>query len=200
VPGYSPPAGEPYTGTIKINIGVTGTGNGVGQNTGLQGNQQQPGQKSGCPCAGEKCLCPSDKCGGKTFPQHYGTIIGKNENPGYMFKGDGPCYCDCEADPEYWRFLIDTCGYAISGYMPPETKCSGIGANSGNTGADQSQPPSGSDPFATGGILIDSADQGFNPNSHIGGYDDTSAKPGRILVDSTENGFNPTAPPLGEAI
>ena len=143
--------------------------NNVGQNS---------GQKSGCPCAGEKCLCPSDECYGNTFPQFYGTIIGKQkERPGYLFEGDGPCYCDCQANDEYWKFLIETCGYAIAGQVPAETECSGTGVNSGNIGVDQSHAFAGSDPFATGGILIDSADEGFDPNAHTGD----------MLTDSSED-------------
>lgn len=61
-------------------------------------------------------------------------------------------------------------------------------------------PPAGYPITSTGQILVDSADQGFNPNAPPEGYNEPSTQPGRILVDSTANGFDPTAPPQGEAI
>jgi len=52
----------------------------------------------------------------------------------------------------------------------------------------------------TGAILIDSTDQGFDPNAPVQGYDDPYGQLPEIFIDSAEDGFDPTAPPLGEMI
>ena len=51
-----------------------------------------------------------------------------------------------------------------------------------------------------GGILIDSADQGFDPTATVQGYDDPYGQLPEIFIDSAEDGFDPTAPPLEEMI
>lgn len=51
----------------------------------------------------------------------------------------------------------------------------------------------------TGDILIDSADQGFDPTATVQGNDPFGQLP-EIFIDSAEDGFDPTAPPQGELI
>jgi len=50
-----------------------------------------------------------------------------------------------------------------------------------------------------GDILIDSADQGFDPTATVQGNDPFGQLP-EIFIDSAEDGFDPTAPPQGEMI
>ena len=57
---------------------------------------------------------------------------------------------------------------------------------------------SGSIP-SMGDILIDSADQGFDPTATVQGYDDPYGLP-EVFIDSADDGFDPTAPPQGEKI
>ncbi|VVB64924.1 Uncharacterised protein [uncultured archaeon] len=59
----------------------------------------------------------------------------------------------------------------------------------------------GSNTFSgSGRILIDSSDQGFDPNAPPEGYSNSYTQSGRILVDSSNQGFDPLATPIGEAI
>ncbi len=51
-----------------------------------------------------------------------------------------------------------------------------------------------------GAILIDSTDQGFDPNAPVQGYDDPYSQLPEIFIDSAEDGFDPTAVPQGEMI
>ena len=51
-----------------------------------------------------------------------------------------------------------------------------------------------------GQILIDSQDEGFNPDAEPEGYGDPYLEPGTILIDSVSQGFDPMAPVRGEAI
>ena len=51
-----------------------------------------------------------------------------------------------------------------------------------------------------GEILIDSADQGFDPTAPVQGNDDPFGQLPEIFIDSAEDGFDPTAPLLGEMI
>ena len=50
-----------------------------------------------------------------------------------------------------------------------------------------------------GDILIDSADQGFDPTATVQGNDPFGQLP-EIFIDSAEDGFDPTTPPQGEMI
>ncbi len=51
-----------------------------------------------------------------------------------------------------------------------------------------------------GQILIDSQDEGFDPNAGPEGYGDPYGEQGTILIDSASDGFDPMAPVQGEAI
>ncbi|HEX7445860.1 MAG TPA: hypothetical protein VF300_05670 [Methanothrix sp.] len=70
----------------------------------------------------------------------------------------------------------------------------GYGGSYVSVNVSQTGQPSG------GQILIDSQDEGFDPNAGPEGYGDPYGEPGRILIDSAANGFDPTEPVQGEAI
>jgi hypothetical protein len=196
VPGYTLPTGQPSSRTVKINIGVLGTGSGQ-----TSGSNQATGQ--GCNILGTWSF-------GENGPYNIinadGTILAKDDLNGESF--DSGTWRVIDASRRLYRFTWQS-GWSHTFTLSAD--CSSLdGYGRLNGGAEQ--PGHGVRVSGTGGegysntntgypqTFIDSVDQGFDPNAHIGDYEETSTQSGKIMVDSTANGFNPTAPPQGEAI
>ena len=174
----NPPSGQTTTKTVIIGVGTTGQG---------------PGQPQG-----KSCDITGTWNFGTNGPYNIingdGTIVAKQTLEGEIF--DSGTWNVIDAAKRQYGFswqsgwahtftLSDDCssldgyGRLNGGTEQPGHATRVISVQSGgySTTSTGNLGDAGSDPFATGGILIDSADEGFDPNAHDGD----------MLTDSAED-------------
>jgi hypothetical protein len=174
----NPPSGQTSTKTVIIGVGTTGQGSGQPQ--------------------GKSCDITGTWNFGTNGPYNIinadGTIVAKQTLDGEIF--DSGTWNVIDAAKRQYGFTwqsgwahtftlsadcssLDGYGRLNGGTEQPghATRVTSVQSGGYSTTSTGNLGPAGSDPFATGGILIDSADEGFDPNAHIGD----------MLTDSAED-------------